>query len=54
MLENIVYLELLRRGYDVNIGQLQEGEIDFAATRKENKLYIQISQQIVIYTQSYV
>jgi predicted AAA+ superfamily ATPase len=46
MLENVVYLELLRRGYDVNIGQLAEGEIDFVATKRESKLYIQITQQI--------
>jgi len=46
MLENIVYLELLRRGYDVYIGQVPDGEIDFVATRQENKLYIQIAQQI--------
>ena len=46
MLENVVYLELLRRGYDVYIGQLPGGEIDFVATRQENKLYIQIAQQI--------
>ena len=46
ILENIVYLELLRRGYDVNIGQLSDGEIDFIATRLENKLYIQIAQKI--------
>jgi predicted AAA+ superfamily ATPase len=46
MLENVVYLELLRRGYDVNIGQLAGGEIDFVATRGGDKLYLQISQQI--------
>ena len=46
MLENIVYLELLRRGYNVNIGLLPDGEIDFVASRQENKLYIQIAQQI--------
>jgi predicted AAA+ superfamily ATPase len=46
MLENLVYLELLRRGYDVCIGKLGNAEIDFVATRQENKLYIQIAQQI--------
>ncbi|MDR0999208.1 MAG: ATP-binding protein [Clostridiales bacterium] len=46
MLENIVYLELLRRGYEVYIGQVPGGEIDFVATRQENKLYIQIAQRI--------
>jgi predicted AAA+ superfamily ATPase len=46
MLENIVYLELLRRSYDVHIGQLPSGEIDFVATRNGDKLYIQVTQQI--------
>lgn len=46
MLENIVYLELLRRGYDVYIGKTGNAEIDFLATKQENKLYIQITQKI--------
>jgi predicted AAA+ superfamily ATPase len=46
MLENVVYLELLRRGYEVTIGQLADGEIDFVATRGGDKLYIQVTQEI--------
>lgn len=46
MLENVVYLELLRRGYEVNIGQLPDGEVDFVATHGGNKLYIQVTQEI--------
>jgi predicted AAA+ superfamily ATPase len=46
MLENIVYLELSRRGYSVYIGWLADGEIDFVATKQERKLYIQIAEQI--------
>lgn len=46
MLENIVYLELCRRGYNVYVGKLDNMEIDFIATRQENKLYIQVTQQI--------
>ena len=46
MLENVVYLELLRRGYDVTIGKIGDAEIDFIAKRQENKLYIQIAQRI--------
>ena len=46
MLENVVYLELIRRKYDVNVGQLPSGEIDFVATKQGNKLYIQIAQRI--------
>jgi predicted AAA+ superfamily ATPase len=46
MLENVVYLELLRRGYDVCIGKIGNWEIDFVATKQENRLYIQISERI--------
>ncbi|GHU70703.1 ATPase [Clostridia bacterium] len=46
MLENVVYLELLRRGYEVYIGQLADGEIDFVATRGGDKLYVQVTQEI--------
>ena len=45
-LENVVYLELLRRGYTVNIGKAVDGEIDFVATRQNEKLYIQVTQEI--------
>ena len=45
MLENAVYLELLRRGYTVSTGKLEHGEIDFVATKRENKLYIQVAQE---------
>ncbi|MCL2747361.1 MAG: ATP-binding protein [Oscillospiraceae bacterium] len=46
MLENVVYLELLRRGYEVTIGKLASGEIDFVATRQENRLYVQVTEMI--------
>jgi predicted AAA+ superfamily ATPase len=42
-LENIVYLELLRRGYRVNIGKIGEREIDFVATRQNTKEYYQVT-----------
>ncbi len=45
-LENIVYLELCRRGYTVNIGKTNDGEIDFVATRQNEKLYVQVTQEI--------
>lgn len=46
MLENVVYLELLRRGYTVNIGKTSGGEIDFVAARQNEKLYIQVAREI--------
>lgn len=45
-LENVVYLELCRRGYIVNVGKLTTGEIDFVATRQNEKIYVQVTQQI--------
>jgi len=46
MLENVVYLELQRRGYQVFVGQLADGEIDFVATRGGDKIYVQVTQEI--------
>lgn len=45
-LENIVYLELCRRGYTVNIGKTPNGEVDFVAQRQGEKLYVQVTQEI--------
>ena len=45
-LENIVYLELCRRGYTVNVGKIPDGEIDFVAVRQNEKLYVQVTQTI--------
>jgi len=42
-LENIVYNELISRGYNVNIGNTDNGEIDFVATRFDEKIYIQVA-----------
>lgn len=45
-LENIVYLELCRRGYQVSTGKTPDGEIDFVAQRQGDKLYVQVTQEI--------
>lgn len=46
VLENIVYLELRRRGYDVFVGKLNSMEIDFIATQNNMKLYIQVAYKV--------
>ena len=45
-LENVVYLELCRRGYKVYIGKTADGEVDFVASRQGEKLYVQVTQEI--------
>ena len=45
-LENIVYLELCRRGYTVYVGKTSDGEIDFVAIRQNEKIYVQVTQEI--------
>ena len=42
-IENVVYNELLSRGYDVKVGTLDSGEIDFIATKFNEKIYIQVA-----------
>lgn len=43
VLENIIYIELLRRGYDVKIGKIYNKEIDFLCEKDGNKCYIQVT-----------
>lgn len=47
VLENIVYFELLRRGYDVAIGKIDNAEIDFVATNADEKVYIQVTESML-------
>ncbi len=46
MMENIVYFELLRRDYKVNIGKNHAKEIDFVATRADQRVYVQVCRQL--------
>lgn len=46
ILENIVYFELLRRGYDVAIGKIDNQEVDFIATKTDEKKYIQVTESM--------
>ena len=46
VIENIVYLELKRRGYDVAIGKIDNNEIDFIATKTTDKIYIQVTESM--------
>ena len=45
-LENVVYLELCRRGYSVYVLKTKTGEVDFAAVRQNEKIYVQVAQII--------
>lgn len=45
-IENIVYFELLRRGYDVAIGKIDNAEVDFIATSADDKKYIQVTESM--------
>ena len=47
VLENIVYLELLRRGYEVTIGKIGSLEVDFVASKPNEKIYYQVSATIM-------
>ena len=46
-LQNIVYFELLRRDYDVAVGKVGTKEIDFIATRDSEKIYYQVTEEMV-------
>ena len=51
-IENVVYFELLRRGYDVAIGKLDNTKVDFIATKMDEKLYVQVTESWHLYRRS--
>lgn len=46
-LENVVYFELLRRGYDVAVGKADNAEIDFIAVRDGDRIYVQVTESML-------
>ena len=46
-IENVIYFELLRRGYDVAIGKADNSEVDFAAAKMDDRLYVQVTESMV-------
>lgn len=46
-IENIVYFELLRRGYDVAVGKVGSKEVDFIAAKDEEKIYYQVTDEMI-------
>ncbi len=49
-IENVVYFELLRKDYDVSIGKVDNSEVDFIATKVDDKLYVQVTESMYINT----
>lgn len=45
-IENVVYFELLRLGYDVSIGKVDNSEVDFIATKADDKIYVQVTESM--------
>ena len=46
ILENIVYIELLRRGYDVKVGDINGKEVDFVCNKSDRKIYVQVTYSL--------
>ena len=47
ILENIIFLDLIRRGYEITIGNINQNEVDFVCKKRRNKIYVQVSESLL-------
>lgn len=47
ILENIIFLDLIRRGYEITIGNINQNDVDFVCKKRRNKIYVQVSESLL-------